>query len=81
VTKFLAAWGRYWWARLRGYEVLASPELQSVRYNRCQRCEHNSEDVCALCGCLIYGKIALNTEECPARKWRRMKVKKVTPNR
>lgn len=72
---FVASMARVQWARWRGYQVVALPAVQGERYARCQLCEFCMEDQCRVCGCLIYGKIALNTEQCPKKHWPRVWIK------
>jgi len=78
IFTFVTSMVRVWHARLFGYKVLADPELQSARYNRCQKCPFCVEDQCLKCGCLIYAKISLATEQCPIKTWRRVYNKQVT---
>lgn len=66
------------YARARGYEVLAEPELIDERRFECEMCPFMEDGQCQVCTCLIEAKIALNTESCPKRKWSRVWIKKGT---
>lgn len=77
---FLGAAGVALWARVRGYEILVTPEAQAKREAVCEVCEFFDGDQCAVCGCLVQAKIALNTEKCPKRKWGRIWVAKTGQN-
>jgi hypothetical protein len=69
---FLAAIAVAAWARVRGYEVLATTEAQSEREAVCDVCEFFDGEQCLVCGCLVQAKTALNTEQCPKKKWSRI---------
>lgn len=78
IFTFIGSMVRVWYARLFGYKVLVDPDIQSVRYHRCINCKFCKEDQCQKCGCLIYAKISLATEQCPIKTWRRVWRKRVT---
>lgn len=73
---FVAAMVRTAWAKLRGYEVLATREHQYFREAICQDCPLFDGEQCGECGCLVMAKTALNTEKCPLNKWPRIWRKK-----
>jgi len=39
------------------------------RMNICMKCEHNSSNLCSLCGCVLKYKTKMDTEKCPIKKW------------
>lgn len=69
------------WCKLRGYKVLAEPELYAHREFSCWKCPRycHLNDQCMECGCLVTAKVALNTEKCPLDKWGRVWIKKSLP--
>ena len=73
---FVAAMCRTGWARLRGYEVLATRTEQEIRELICDGCPFFDGEQCEVCGCLIMAKTALATEKCPKGKWPRIWRKK-----
>jgi hypothetical protein len=73
---FVASFFRVEWWKWRGYEILADPARQRIRFLYCQHCEAYKEGMCTACGCLVHAKISLNSEECPLKYWPREKVKK-----
>jgi len=77
---FFAAFVRSCWWQFCGYQVIASAWVMSDREHTCGVCPFRKEDVCGKCGCLIYSKITLSSEECPEKFWRREKVAKHREN-
>ena len=69
----LAASLRLAWARLRGYETLATDAETEDRLDICYRCEEYTESgQCRVCTCFVDAKTMLLTEQCPKRKWFRV---------
>lgn len=64
------------WYWLRGYEVLASREVQSARDWKCFNCSKFDNGQCTLCTCYVPAKVVIASEKCPIGKWGRVKVKK-----
>jgi hypothetical protein len=73
---FIDAFLRVQLWKWRGYEVLADPARQGIRFLYCQHCDAYKDGMCVDCGCLVQAKISLNSEECPRKYWPREKVKK-----
>ena len=78
IFTFVKAMVIYQWAKLRGYKILASDETQNSRWDHCLDCPYFDAGQCRRCGCLLTGKIMLNTEQCPDKRWRRVWQKPVT---
>jgi hypothetical protein len=76
--RFMQAFGRSCWWKLRGYEIIASQRTMRTREQVCGVCPYRDEDSCSLCGCLIYSKITLYAEQCPRKFWLREKVASAT---
>lgn len=80
VFRFLGAMARTLWARLRGYEVLVTPEIQEARFDICSKCPFFDPEfeMCGVCGCFLHGKTALSVEKCPkgfwASEWRKKRT-------
>lgn len=66
------------YAKVRGYKVLASEDVQEARQQICDVCEFRKGEQCGICSCFIDAKVMLNTEQCPRRKWFRRWVKSGT---
>ena len=77
---FFLAWLRVKYAKLFGYVVLAPLPVEEARLAICENCpQFDVEDAtCRKCGCLVYSKIALYTEQCPEKRWRRIWKRRVT---
>jgi len=77
---FIWSFLRHVWAKWRGYEIIASPDVQSMRFKRCANCRYNDEGQCRLCKCLVLAKTIMSLEECPADpprwgpEWRRKRL-------
>lgn len=69
---FFAAMARSAWAKLRGYEILASSDRFWERDSVCEACPFQVDEQCTKCGCFVAAKIALNLEKCPLDKWPRI---------
>lgn len=75
--RFIYAMARLAWARLRGYETLATTEEAEARLENCYDCPFFSEKgQCLHCGCFVEAKALLLTEQCPIKKWLRVWRKK-----
>jgi len=46
-------------------KVVATRDLMATRRAACHTCEHFTGRVCRVCGCMIEGKIALQSSSCP----------------
>lgn len=68
--RLIAAISRSLAAKMLGYRVLASPEVQDSRLVICDNCDKFDGDDCQVCGCEVLAKTALSTESCPLRKWK-----------
>lgn len=73
---FIVSMARLQWFKFRGFEPIADPARQGIRYLYCQCCPENKNEVCRVCKCLIHAKISLNSESCPLKYWPAMKIKK-----
>lgn len=73
---FFVAWARVKWARFRGYEILAPPEVTGTRWHICDTCPFFNNAQCDMCGCLVQAKISISVEECPIGRWDARWVKK-----
>lgn len=71
-----AAFARGVWAKLRGYEVLATREEQCQREMICEECPFFDGFQCDACGCIVVAKTSITTEKCPKGKWGRIWRKK-----
>lgn len=76
--RFVAAWFHLRWAKFRGYRVMATPNEQEERLFKCYSCPELEDGTCKLCGCIIFAKVMLTTEQCPKRLWLRVKSPAVT---
>lgn len=74
--RFLSAFMRSCWWKMRGYEIIASQKTQAGRMALCWTCPHLKDDACSKCECLIISKIVLASEKCPQNYWEREKVAK-----
>lgn len=78
--RFLAAFCRTAWAKVAGYNVLASVEESDDRLQKCHSCEELVDgSQCRVCTCFVGVKTELALEQCPKRKWLRIWRKKTTP--
>jgi hypothetical protein len=78
VMNFVSSACALYWARARGYEVIANLEDQKKRWDTCGECPFNVEGQCQKCGCLIQAKIMLTTSKCPDKRWLRIWRKRAT---
>jgi hypothetical protein len=46
-----------------------SQEVQDGRLQTCARCEHQSGNICLICGCFMGPKTSLPHEACPLGRW------------
>lgn len=55
-----------------------SSEIAKKRLDICNKCEHNKNGVCDICGCILKAKVraiypiddfGISIEGCPERKW------------
>lgn len=56
-------------AAIKGDEVLVTPDVKRYRLDICKPCEHNKNNQCQICECLVIAKTILATENCPKGKW------------
>lgn len=75
-ARFIGAYFWVRWAKLRGYEVLASPAAQERRNSMCASCDFFKDGLCSECGCLTVAKTMLATEKCPVGRWGRVWLRK-----
>lgn len=73
-ARFVGAFFRSVWWRVRGWEILAERKTVRDRDNTCGVCPYRDDDVCSICGCPILSKITLASEQCPKKYWLREKV-------
>lgn len=67
---FFKAWARVQWAKVRGYEVLASPFVAQVRFDGgCRDCPLFDGAQCTICHCLAQAKVMIASERCPIGTW------------
>lgn len=66
---FVAALARTAWAKIAGYEVLATRADQEAREKICCDCPFFDGFQCEACGCIVMAKSALTMEKCPKGKW------------
>ena len=76
--KFIKSMFLLKWARLTGRATLASSKEQQVRLDECLKCPQFEDGNCRRCGCLVYAKIMLTTEQCPDKRWLRIWRKRAT---
>lgn len=78
--RFVGALIRSGWWELRGYEALAPVADQMIRVEICGNCPFLDPDKgeCRVCGCDVDAKTVLASEQCPKRKWLRIKRKRRT---
>lgn len=69
------------WYRMRGYEILADPATALARRETCYDCEFHYDGQCQICTCHIGAKTVLLPEQCPRKKWLRVKRKKTLTRR
>lgn len=70
------------YARVRGYRVLATDDEVHQRLDQCLPCDELTlEGDCRVCGCDVVAKTNLTTEQCPLKKWRRIREKAVAVRR
>lgn len=79
INAFLAMLRAFWWS-LRGYRVLVDEADELERKAECLNCDEYAEESgqCKICTCLIEAKTRVASEQCPKRKWLRVKQKRVT---
>lgn len=69
--RFMLSVARTTWAKLRGYEILATPGERDERLDQCDWCDELSQSQqCRVCSCFVLAKAALALESCPKKKWR-----------
>jgi hypothetical protein len=76
IWTFIKAFCRLQWAKMRGYEPIASRNIQDRRLNRCDICLYYEEGQCKICKCLVFAKAMLATEKCPKGFWGAVWIKK-----
>lgn len=77
----ILALSKTFWAKIRGFRVLCTPEEEEKRWEECEICDFRSDDdQCLACGCMIRAKIVLCTEKCPKNHWDAIWAKKVRQN-
>jgi len=67
--KFVWSMIRHWWAKARGYRVIAPLGVRSYREGVCHRCALRDDDICSRCGCLVLSKTMMALERCPENYW------------
>ena len=72
--RFMGAYARSVWWKLRGWEILASKQAMKEREGTCRYCPYLNEGACDICKCPIISKIVLSSEQCPRKYWLREKV-------
>lgn len=80
-ARFALAILRTAYARARGYRVLAEDVEQDARLYVCSSCSENNDGDCRICGCNLFAKTILTAEQCPLKKWRRIREKAVAVRR
>jgi hypothetical protein len=76
ILSFIKSFLRLQWAKFRGYEPIATRNVQDRRLNRCELCLYYNEGQCEVCKCLVFAKAMLNTERCPKGFWGPVWIKK-----
>lgn len=65
------------YGKLRGFRILANAEEVEERLNECEDCDRLTEErQCRDCGCFVDAKTMLAMEQCPRKKWKRIKAVK-----
>lgn len=54
---------------LTGGQIVAAHTERDRRMAICEACEHLSGGRCLQCGCWLWAKVRLGTEQCPLGKW------------
>jgi hypothetical protein len=60
--------------KLKQHQKKSYQEERKVRLGECRKCEYKKNFVCTECGCLVFLKTALPNTECPAGKWKEMRL-------
>jgi hypothetical protein len=74
--RFIAAMSLAFWYWICRYQVLASVEEQEFRMWQCYMCPFSDNGQCGKCSCFIPAKVVLASEQCPVKRWKRIKCKK-----
>lgn len=74
--RFVAAMSLALWYWMRQYQLLVTPKEYEVRDQKCDICPFNVNGQCVKCSCLLAAKISLASEQCPIKRWKRVKRKK-----
>jgi hypothetical protein len=69
VSNFVGAAGRIAKAAITGDQMLVESLIKNKRLDICKMCNHNANNQCQICECLIIAKTMLATEKCPKGKW------------
>lgn len=68
---------RAFWAKIRGYRALCTPQEEAERFSECKICPFFLDGwQCGVCGCVATAKCMITTEECPKKRWRAIWSKK-----
>jgi hypothetical protein len=80
VPRLLGAAVRAWYWSFRNWNVFVDDQIYLDRKVECLNCEFYDEKhcQCKICTCFIEAKTMLASEQCPKRKWLRVKQKNVT---
>jgi len=76
----IAASIRLSWWKLRGFRIFVTEDEELERLAICYECESfvPETEQCAVCTCWVNLKTKLASEQCPKRKWLRLKSKPIT---
>lgn len=67
----VAELARVLYARIRGYALLATAEVEESRLEKCFSCEFLDEESeqCKICTCFVRAKAMVAVARCPKKKW------------
>ena len=50
-------------------KYVVDKEIEELRLNLCNSCNHNRLGICTQCNCLIITTVKLRSSKCPLDKW------------